>query len=163
MRGFETALAFRPLSERDANALLGWHYDGPYSRYNSRPEDLPGLLDPANAYFAVVSPEDDLLGFCCFGPDARVNGGAYLDEGAVDVGGGLRPDLTGKGLGISFLRAILDFARQRFPAAAYRVTIAAFNRRAIRMCQWDGFEETGRFTAGSADDPREFVILTKRA
>jgi RimJ/RimL family protein N-acetyltransferase len=162
-RRFDTAPVFRPLTEIDANAMLGWHYEGPYSRYDSRPEDLAGLLDPANAYFAVATAEDELLGFCCFGPDARVTGGEYQDESAVDVGGGLRPDLTGKGLGISFLRAILDFARQQFAAETYRVTIAAFNQRAIRMCRWAGFEPTERFTAGSSDEPREFVVLTMKA
>ena len=72
-------------------------------------------------------------------------------------------DLTGQGLGIAFLRAVLEFARQRCAADVYRVTIAGFNRRAIRMCQAAGFEETARFTAGPADEGCEFVVLTMPA
>jgi RimJ/RimL family protein N-acetyltransferase len=162
-RRFDTALTFRPLQEQDARDILGWRYDGPYAAYDARPDDMSGMLDPSNAYFAVLDPAEQLLGFCCFGPDARVPGGEYRTEDALDLGGGLRPDLTGQGLGIAFLRAILDFATQRFAPSTYRVTIAAFNQRAIRMCQWAGFEIVERFTTGPVSEPRDFVVLTRSA
>ena len=31
------------------------------------------------------------------------------------------------------------------------------------MCRWAGFEPTERFTAGSSDEPREFVVLAMKA
>ncbi len=153
-------LVFRPLGESDAQAILTWRYPGPYAVYDPDPADLAGMLDPANVYLAITTPDDEPLGFCCFGPDARVPGGDYADERPLDLGCGLRPDLTGRGLGIGFLRAILDVARQRFSAEAYRVTIAAFNRRAIRMCQVAGFQVSSQFSTGRSGSLSDFVVLT---
>ena len=45
-----------------------------------------------------------------FGPDGRVPGWDY-DETALDTGGGLRPSLTGQGLGRAVISAGLDFGR----------------------------------------------------
>ncbi|MCC7371751.1 MAG: GNAT family N-acetyltransferase [Chloroflexi bacterium] len=162
-RRFEASLVFRPLHEQDLRQILEWSYGGPYAIYDSRPDDVQGMLDPSNAYFAVLDADGELLGFCCFGADARVAGGDYQTEDALDVGGGLRPDLTGKGLGIAFLRSVLDFARQQLHPKAYRVTIAAFNQRAIRMCHWAGFEVADRFETSLANETHELVIMTLEA
>jgi hypothetical protein len=78
-RDFGGALVFRPLSEMDARAMVEWRYEGPYAFYDAHPDDLTGLLDPENAYYAVTDSEGELLGFCCFGADARVKGGDYQD------------------------------------------------------------------------------------
>jgi len=45
-------------------------------------------------YVAVLDARDEMIAFRCFGPEARVLGGAYFED-ALDMGGGLRPDLTG--------------------------------------------------------------------
>jgi RimJ/RimL family protein N-acetyltransferase len=161
-RRFDGPLLFRPLGEADARAIVAWHYDGPYAVYNQPADGEAGLLDPQYRYHAVESPAGELFGFCCFGADARVPGGTYQDRDALDIGGGLRPDLTGRGLGIASFRAILDVARERFDAGTFRVTVAAFNQRAIRMCQWAGFEIVERFSTGG-DDARDFVVLTLTA
>ena len=56
------------------------------------------MHDPTNRYHGVTGEDhSQLIGFCCFGPDARVTGFAY-DEDSLDIGAGLRPDLTGRGL-----------------------------------------------------------------
>jgi ribosomal-protein-alanine N-acetyltransferase len=157
-RRFDGPLVLRPLEDADARAIVTWRYDGPYAVYNQQADALARLLNPEHRYHAVESPAGELIGFCCFGADARVPGGTYQDQAALDVGGGLRPDLTGQGHGIAFFRAILDFGRERFAAGTFRVTVAAFNRRAIRMCQWAGFEVVERFSTGN-DEARDFVVL----
>ena len=85
----------RDITEDDAKAISLWTYEEPYSLYSSSPEDVEWLLDPENGYSSVVDPSGDLVGFCCFGFDARVPGGNY-DDDAIDFGTGMRPDLTGK-------------------------------------------------------------------
>ena len=69
----------------------------------------------------------------------------------LDIGLGLRPDLTGRGLGHDFVTFGLDFARSAFAPPAFRLLVATFNRRAIRVYEKVGFRPV-----------RTFVTLTKR-
>lgn len=158
-------VAFGPLSEEDALAVLGWRYDAPYDVYNADPANLAAdtatLLDPANRYFVATGPAGARVGYCCYGPDARVAGGDYRDPDLVDVGLGLRPDLTGRGRGLAFVRAVLAFGRERLGARRYRLTVAAFNERAIRVYERAGFRATGRFRRGGAPDGPEFVLMVE--
>ncbi len=59
-------------------------------------------------------------------------------------GFGLRPDLTGRGLGEQFVRTGLEFARTRYASRRIVLDVAAFNKRAIRVHRRVGFAETGR-------------------
>src|SRR4051794_3398290 len=144
--------AFRAVTRADARAILAWRYEEPYAIYNADPAALDQgfamLLDPANAYFAALTPDGQVVGYCCFGPDAQVPGGDYADASALDVGLGLRPDLTGGGRGLDFVRAVLAFGRSRFAPARFRLTVAAFNVRAQRVYARAGFRVAGRFARG---------------
>jgi ribosomal-protein-alanine N-acetyltransferase len=155
---------FQPMDEAGARAILVWRYEPPYDIYNASVEQAEAfvrtLLDPANAYQAIADEEGELVGYCCFGPDARVPGGDYGAD-ALDVGLGVRPDLTGQGRGHDFFAAIVDFARRTFEPRALRVTVAAFNRRAIRVYEEAGFERKQGFQRSG--DGTEFVILATRA
>ena len=149
---------FQPLDTPAAEEIVGWRYPEPYDVYNLDASALPALLAPEHAYHAVLEDQQRLIGFCCFGPDARVPGGDYRDTATLDVGAGLRPDLTGQHLGPSFLRAVLAFGRERFGATRFRATIAAFNHRALRAAAQAGFHRTATFKQGGPDG-REFVVL----
>jgi RimJ/RimL family protein N-acetyltransferase len=59
------------------------------------------------------------------------------------------------------MRAVLDFAERCYAPAAFRVTIASFNRRAQRLCLALGFREQSRFIREGSDD--EFVVLRREA
>lgn len=146
---------FQELNQTDAEAILRWRYEPPLDFYNVNPESLAALLDPGNGYFAAFSG-GELVGFCCFGPDAQVASGPY-DTAALDIGGGLRPDLTGRGIGRPFLKAILGLAQQYAPGQALRATVAAFNIGAIRTVKSVGFLEVARFRRPT--DGIEFVML----
>jgi ribosomal-protein-alanine N-acetyltransferase len=156
-------VTFRPMTETDARTVLAWQYDGPFAIYNADPatveEGTAALLDPANAYFAAVGPDGAVIGYCCFGPDARVPGGNYAEPDALDVGLGLRPNLTGRGRGLAFVRAVLAFGRARFAPARFRLTVAAFNVRAQRVYARAGFGVVSRFTRGGEPGAPEFLLL----
>jgi ribosomal-protein-alanine N-acetyltransferase len=153
---------FRSLTEADAWAVLGWHYDPPYDVYNldvgESKETVRALLNPAYAYHAIDDEQGELVAACCFGLDARVPGGDYCDD-ALDVGMGVRPDLTGQGRGNAFVEAVLDFARREFAPRAFRVTIAAFNRRAQRVWKKAGFRQVQAF--GRESDSEPFIVLVR--
>jgi len=150
--------AFAPIDFASAEAIATWRYDGRYAVYDGHPDGTEVLLDPANRVHAVRDESGDLIGFCSFGEDGRVAGYAYPDD-ALDIGLGMRPDLVGRGMGLGFTREVLGFARQAYAPTAFRVTIAAFNRRAQRLCLALGFRETARFLRQDSQD--EFVVLRR--
>ena len=156
------AFTFRPMDEVSARAISGWRYDTPYDVYNpgsdSVEEMVQAFLDPEYAYYATTDERGDLVGYCCFGPDGRVPGGEY-EAAALDVGTGMRPDLTGQGRGLTYVNAVLDFARRAFAPTAFRATVAEFNKRALRMCERAGFGVAQRFRR--EQDDRAFVVLMR--
>ncbi len=156
-------LNFSPIDETSARNILAWRYEPPYDFYNSSGSvdaDLPTLLDPHNFYYALTNEQTELVAYLCFGQDAQVPGGDYRSD-ALDVGGGLRPDLTGHGFGSTLITAGLDFARSSFSPSAFRATVAAFNERALRVCQKAGFQAVQNFK--SCADGKEFVVLLREA
>jgi RimJ/RimL family protein N-acetyltransferase len=150
------ALAIFPITESQARVASAWQYAAPYSMYDGDPAEWPRYLQPGYRYHAVLD-HDELIGHCCFGEDARVPGGRYVDD-ALDVGAGMRPDLVGKGLGRAFLTAVLDFGRSRYAARSFSATVAAFNHRALTLCRSVGFVDVDTFTS-HGDEPQAFVIL----
>ena len=142
----------------DARAIAEWRYEPEYALYDHDPESATRLLDAKFDYYAALGARGEVVGYCCFGDDARVPGLA-ADEGILDVGGGLRPDLTGIGLGAGFLRAVCELGRELYEPRGYRVVVAAFNRRAQRVAAALGFEQTGFHSTGE----RDFMLLTREA
>jgi ribosomal-protein-alanine N-acetyltransferase len=137
--------------------ILSWRYPAPYDYYDVTDGDLDYYLDPANGFFAVLSGTE-FIGFRSFGPDGQVPGGMY-DDSALDTGGGLRPELIGRGLGRTVVAAGLEFGRERFAPDAFRVTVASFNSRALRVVTSVGFRPVQSFAADM--DGRSFEILVR--
>jgi [ribosomal protein S18]-alanine N-acetyltransferase len=152
-----SALQFAPLSQQDAEAIAGWRYPEPYSFYDwsADVDDLQELLDPGlrgEAYWAVKDG-DELVGHFSFKPK----------DGAVEVGLGLRPDLTGRGLGGSFLAAGLEFARERFSPERFTLAVATFNSRAIKVYERAGFARERVYMHSTAGAEWEFVEMSRPA
>ena len=150
-----------PLTRQEARELTGWRYPPPYQIYSLSPKYLSALLKPEFRYHAVKNQSGELIAFCCFGADARVQGGNYRrgEPEVIDLGVGLRPDLTGKGLGKVVIREVMEFALKTYRPKSLRVTIAEFNIRSIRAFQSCGFTRTHRFIRSGGD--RAFLQLEK--
>jgi ribosomal-protein-alanine N-acetyltransferase len=146
-----------PMAEKDAARIVTWQYEPPYDLYNLSQEDFPGLMDPVKRTFAVRDERGETIGFCCFGREARVPGGDYVEIEPVvlDVGVALHPCLVGGGLGDEFVNAVLAFAIGRFKPERFRVTVAEFNTRSRKTFLKLGFQEVYRF--GRIGDGLEFV------
>ena len=108
-----------------------WRYEPPYDFYD---DDGEPVLNPER--FFAVRDEDRLVGFI------------YLEErdAGVFYGLGMRPDLTGRGLGLEFVRFGLDFAHERYPGRPVFLDVAEFNVRARKVYERAGFRLTGRKT-----------------
>jgi RimJ/RimL family protein N-acetyltransferase len=118
------------MSAEELEAMASWRYAPPYDFYD-------GDIDP------VLNPERFFAGH----DEAGVLVGHYYFEqkgDTLEYGLGLRPDLTGLGLGLEFFRAGLAFGRDRFAPESVTLAVAAFNERAIRVYERAGFLETGR-------------------
>jgi [ribosomal protein S18]-alanine N-acetyltransferase len=142
------------MTQSDAEAIAGWRYEPPYDFYdaNSDERDLAELLDAGlrgEKYFAAHDEHGDLIGFFAF----------TTHDGVVNVGVGLRPDLTGLGLGLPFLERGLDFARGRFAPSGFRLTVAEFNRRAIIVYERAGFVATRSFPHDTNGGTFQFVEM----
>ena len=157
-------LDFHPMDETAARTILTWRYEAPYDVYSldagDPDEEMRCFLDPANAYQTIVDRGGHLAAYCCFGPDAQVPGGDYGTL-ALDIGLGLHPDLTGQGLGQGFVRAVLRFAQIKFAPAEFRVTVAEFNERALRVWKAARFRPVQRFER--TPDGMPFVVLSRRS
>lgn len=153
-------LNFSPLDKSAVREIVQWRYEPPYDIYNleDSSETIDYLLDAQYNFHAIRDENGDLAGFCSFGVDAQVPGGDYGAD-ALDIGMGIRPDLTGQGRGSDFVAAVLDFVQKEFDPVAFRVTIAAFNQRAQRVWQKHGFVPIDTFTFKA--NSREFIIMAK--
>jgi [ribosomal protein S18]-alanine N-acetyltransferase len=128
------------MTQDEAEAIADWHYEPPYDFYDATADhrDLAELLDPAqrgDRYFSGRDGNGELIGYFGFGCEADV----------VGVGAGLRPDLTGQGLGLAFLQEGLAFAQERFTPRRFRLFVAEFNERAIKVYERAGFARTRTF------------------
>ena len=72
---------------------------------------------------------------------------------------GVRPDLTGQGRGSQYVNAVIDFAHRTYSPDRLRVTIAAFNRRAIQVWKKAGFQVVQKFLGGWTNS--DFVVMMK--
>jgi [ribosomal protein S18]-alanine N-acetyltransferase len=144
------------MNEADAEAIAGWQYPAPYDFYNmtSDPEDLSQVLDPKRwgvSYFAVHDDRGSLVGFF-----------EFLQEGsAVVVGLGMRPDLTGRGLGAAFVQSGLDFAQDRWSPLRFCLCVATFNQRAMSVYGKVGFTPGRTFLRTVCGRQVEFLEMDR--
>ncbi|HEY1352730.1 MAG TPA: GNAT family protein [Ktedonobacteraceae bacterium] len=136
---------FALMSESDARTIQVWRYEEPYAIYSATAseEGLAQMLEPRSPQYAVRNEQGELIGFFCFGTSARVWESAepalYDRDRTIDIGLGLRPDLTGRGLGLAFVEAGLAFAREQFAPRYFRLFVLSFNKRARRVYEQAGF------------------------
>jgi [ribosomal protein S18]-alanine N-acetyltransferase len=145
-----SAFQIRPLSNADAESIANWRYSGRDSTY-----DVGEIVTHARGFWAV-SQDRELVGYCCFGQEARI---PEVDEegGTLDVGYGLRPDLVGQGLGHAFVTAILDFALNEFSPRRLRLLILSWNERSRKVAEGLGFENEAVVASAEGD----FLVMTR--
>lgn len=148
----------RDMTPGDAHAIAAWRYEAPYDVYDwgEDPEDLAELLDPdawPDVWFAV---DDDATG-------ELVGFGELTHRGGlVELGLGLRPDLTGQGLGAPFTEALMAFARERWTPAGFALDVLPWNERAMRAYEHVGFVRGERYLKRFEDGTeREFVRMER--
>lgn len=145
-------MKIRTLTETDAEAIATWRYPDRYQTY-----DVSEVV-ASEAGFWAVEHEATLVGYCCFGHEARVPG-AVEEPGILDIGYGMRPDLMGQGLGREFVGAILEFAVRRFSPSRLRLLVLDWNDRSRKVAVALGFEGEGVLRSTEGD----FLVMTRGA
>ncbi|MFD1739203.1 GNAT family N-acetyltransferase [Bacillus salitolerans] len=146
---------FRTMTQEQAeNIAYGWHYEGEYSFYDieADKEDLQEFLHPEtreNSMFAVTE-DDELIAFL------SVNN---VGENIFEIGLGLRPDLTGRGKGMEFLKSAMDFAKSTYDPQKITLSVATFNQRAIKVYRKVGFKDVKIFTQYTNGGTFEFLKM----
>jgi [ribosomal protein S18]-alanine N-acetyltransferase len=150
----------RKMTKVIATDILSWKYDPPYDLYNNDVTDdaISELMN--EGYIAVKDESGALIGFYCSGHSAQVpagrGAGAYT-EPAIDVGVGMHPELTGKGNGSLFFSFVLNELKTLSSDSIFRLTVAKFNKRAMKLYENLGFKKTYEFK----NDTNEFIIMLK--
>ena len=140
-----------------ARSISLWKYEGEFSFYDHNERNMEGYMD--GTHYACTD-DGELIGYFCFGKDARiptVETNVY-DDDYLDIGLGLRPDLCGKGYGLPFFKIGLDYAKGHFQTKKFRLSVAAFNERAIKVYAKAGFEVEREVT--NSYFKNKFIIMT---
>jgi ribosomal-protein-alanine N-acetyltransferase len=133
---------FTPMNEEYASDIVSnWHYDDVYSFYDmaADEDDLRIFMDTKNwptIIRAVFNEADELVGWASF----------YTENDEFWLSLGLKPDLTGKGLGMEFVSECITYAISHYEPIndTIKLAVALFNKRAIKVYQRAGFVETDR-------------------
>lgn len=129
-----------PMTQSQAELIANtWRYEGLYAFYDmdQDKEDLAEFLDPkareGNVF--TVSQMEDVVGFCSI----------QTENGEVEIGFGMRPDLTGRGFGQEFVTFLVDYIIKTYHPENISLAVATFNKRAITLYERIGFRLTERF------------------
>ncbi|MEA1010408.1 MULTISPECIES: GNAT family N-acetyltransferase [Bacillus cereus group] len=147
------------LTEEEAMEINTWTYEEPYNLYSfsGEKEVIEELLD--GTYYGCCDDKGEFIGYFCFGENAQVPGGRdanlYTGENVVDIGLGMKPALTGKGMGKTFFQAGIVFAAKEFKSKHFRLSVATFNIRAITLYKNIGFQKGPIFLSRG----REFMLM----
>ncbi len=142
------------MDQKGAETIVAWHYEEPYTFYDTDQdaEDLEEFLDPENwpdRRYTIHDDEGDLIGFFSF----------KMRGETLDIGLGLRPDLTGKGMGLEFVKAGMEYGVSRFHPDRFSLAVATFNQRAIRVYLKAGFERGEIFLNKTNGGEFEFLRM----
>ncbi|MEW8995292.1 GNAT family N-acetyltransferase [Clostridium sp.] len=146
-------LEFRVPTKGDVDDILTWKYDGIYSFYDNdiqkeKMEWIESFVD-SDDNFSIYNDNNKLVGNCSF----------YYIEEFFCVGLQMRPELTGKGFGIEFAKAIVDLGREKYKLNYIDLTVAKFNNRAIKVYEKLGFKVIDEFVNTIRGNDYDFLAM----
>ena len=136
------------MTDSIAREISGWKYADEYEIYSFE-EGVETIAELMNGeYYSCTDQEKNLIGYFCYGKSAQIPTvqSEIYNGGALDIGLGLKPELCGRGLGEKFLKAGMNFAGEKWNPPAFRLSVACFTWRAIKVYTRLGFQCRERIT-----------------
>lgn len=157
----------RTFSEVEARAVAGWSYEPPFDLYDQdsdHPEVFLARGPAGEGYYPAIDRYGELVAFAVFGAEARVLGQQQV-AGTLDVGLGVRPDMTSRGVGTELLGSVVArVGAGGGVVSRLRCAVAVFNTRSLALCRRAGFEPVRDFTGPGDRTFRELarpVVMSK--
>jgi ribosomal-protein-alanine N-acetyltransferase len=161
---------FVPMNKEYARTIVEhWKYGDDYSihDYINEADHILDSTSWGKGLFAVLNEEGELVGeltteffdendgcldYDDFGPEK-------LNAAEMWIGFGLKPELTGRGLGEGFVAACIEFAvsEHNYQGEAVRLGVPVFNERDIKVYKRVGFQVFAR--AVGQVDGRKFEAV----
>jgi ribosomal-protein-alanine N-acetyltransferase len=139
-------IKFKKPTEIDAKYIATWKYEGEYSFYDNdkteAKQEWTLNIHKEDNTFVIYNERDELVGNCSFD----------VEDDKFILGVQMRPNLTGKGTGTQFVKAILDFGKGTYK----------FNERAIKIYEKLGFKKTEEFIWSANGEEKEFIAMIKK-
>ena len=150
---------FSPMREQFADEIIfHWHYDGIYSFYDmtADEEDLKIFTNIEywkDTIFAVLDENGELVGWSSF----------YIENEDVWISLGLKPQLTGRGLGKEFVSECVKFAKSHYKLdeQTIKLDVALFNQRAIKVYKKAGFCNSKKIIKNTHIGEVDFLRMEK--
>lgn len=145
-----------PLTQAHAEDIANdWKYPDEYAFYDmtADPEDYEELISPTlrgENYFQITLGER-LIGFCC----------VFQEQGTIEFGLGMHPNLVGKGKGLAFSQEIIRFIEKNYHYNKLQLAVATFNERAIKVYRKLGFIEVKIYQQPTNGTTYEFLLMEK--
>jgi [ribosomal protein S18]-alanine N-acetyltransferase len=144
---------FLPMTGEMAEVIAyQWKYDGAYSFYDMTAdlEDLEEFLSPDRSGYFAVKRAGEVIGYFCF---------QQTESGSLDMGLGMKPSLTGRGNGLEFVHEGIKFAIANYQTTELALSVATFNKRAIKVYDKAGFKSMGTFMQETNGSTYEFLRM----
>ncbi|KAA1039998.1 GNAT family N-acetyltransferase [Macrococcus equipercicus] len=152
------AIEIRPMTRSWAEQIGGWDFGEGYEFYNIE-GDLYIIEEFLNGHYYAAFCDDELIGFFCDGEMATVAFDYDIITDCLDIGLALRPDLTSQGYGRQLMAALMEFYRNMQQVNYFRLTVAAFNSRAVRLYERMGFQHVQQFEVVEGNERLSFYIM----
>jgi len=148
---------FEKMNQQEAEDIaLHWKYSGVYSFYDctADADDYSEFMDASrrgDKYYACYMA-GEMIGFY----SVEISHGD-----TAELGLGLKPEYTGRGMGLRFVCAVLKHILSLHRVRRLALSVALFNQRAIKVYKAAGFTETGTFTQRTNGGEYEFLGMEK--
>ncbi len=153
-------ISLRAMTESYAKEICCWKYDGEYSVYNfsdwetckAKGWSIADKDKLGREFCALTQEENGRVVLCGF---LRLTS----EDGTINLGLGLRPDLCGRGLGAELMTIAINEYKRRFAGAGLELDVRTFNERAIKLYMKSGFAVTERITRKTPSGDTEYLHM----